>query len=86
LNLLEDAVGEFQVAVRIRPDYADAHHDLGAIYFKLGRIQEAISEFQKVLEITPDDIDARNNLRAIHKSLEGSPPVSQGAPAYKPPF
>jgi Flp pilus assembly protein TadD len=86
LNLLEDAVGEFQVAVRIRPDYADAHHDLGAIYFKLGRIQEAISEFQKVLEIKPDDIDARNNLRAIHKSLEGSPPVSQGAPAYKPPF
>jgi tetratricopeptide (TPR) repeat protein len=86
LNRLEDAVGEFQVAVRIRPDYADAHHDLGAIYFKLGRIQEAISEFQKVLEIKPDDIDARNNLQAIHKSLEGSPPVSQVAPAYKPPF
>jgi len=63
---------EYQTAIRLKPDYAEAHNNLGIIYAKQGRLDEAILEFRVALSLKPDFIDALNNLKlneAIKKYL-----------------
>ncbi len=50
---IEEAIREYQAALRINPDYAEAHHDLGVAYGQQGRIEEAIHEYQAALRINP---------------------------------
>jgi tetratricopeptide (TPR) repeat protein len=47
------AVADFQQAVAIRPDFADARCNLGSALLQQGRVDEAIVEFQKAVEIQP---------------------------------
>ena len=47
-------VEEFQAALRINPDYAEAHYNLGEAYGQQGRLDEAIREYQAALRISPD--------------------------------
>lgn len=59
----EAAVRYLGEAVRIRPDYADAHFDLGTALHLEGRYQEAVGHFHLSLLTAPDvDGDTHNNL------------------------
>ncbi len=44
----EEAIAEYQKAIATRPDYADAHINLGMVLWELGRQEGAIPQFQKV--------------------------------------
>ena len=60
---MPDAIAEFQAAVRLRPDYADAHNNLGnALAETPGRLPEAVAEYQAALRIEPDHPKAHINL------------------------
>lgn len=52
-NVLE-AEKSFQKAIEIRPDFAEAHFYLGALYMDLGRWEEAEECFRKVISIDPN--------------------------------
>jgi protein O-mannosyl-transferase len=54
-GLLERAMSEYRAAVRIRPDYADAHFDLAEDLLKNGNVEEAIAHYRKVVETPPPD-------------------------------
>ncbi|HTW66028.1 MAG TPA: tetratricopeptide repeat protein [Bryobacteraceae bacterium] len=56
------AISEYQTALRIDPNYADAHNNLGAIFLQSGRITEAIAEYQAAVRLDPAYADARSNL------------------------
>jgi tetratricopeptide (TPR) repeat protein len=56
------AVGEFQAAVRLKPDDAEAHNNLGMTLLDQGHPPMAISHFQNALRLNPDFAAARNNL------------------------
>jgi len=43
----------FRAAVRLKPDYAKAHANLGSALASLGQLDEAIEEFTKALRIDP---------------------------------
>ena len=43
-----------QAALRINPDDAEAHDNLGVVYGQQGRTDEAIREYQAALRINPD--------------------------------
>jgi len=58
----DDAVREFQAALRIDPDNASAHFALGVVYGKQGNSDEAIREFQAVLRVNPNLPQAHLNL------------------------
>ena len=51
-----------QAALRINPDYADAHYNLGVAYEQQDRTDEAIREYQAALRVNPDYADAHYNL------------------------
>jgi tetratricopeptide (TPR) repeat protein len=53
---------QFREALRIKPDYAEAHNNLGACLTSAGHDAEAIPEFQTALRLKPGLADAHFNL------------------------
>ena len=48
-----EAVAPFKEIVRLAPESAEAHFDLGAVYARCGRFVEAAGSFRKALELRP---------------------------------
>src|SRR4029077_3859455 len=61
---LDEAVVQYQKALEIDPNYAEAHNNLGAALFQKGQLDEAVVEYQKALEIDPNFVEAHSNLGA----------------------
>ena len=59
---ISGAVTQYENAIRIDPDHADARNNLGNAFFKQGRTDEAIQCFAKALALNPNHTEARNNL------------------------
>lgn len=49
----EEAIAEYKTAVKVDPDYRDAHVGLASIYAILGREEEARTEVAEILRIEP---------------------------------
>jgi protein O-mannosyl-transferase len=62
---LDEAIAEFQTALRIKPLFAEAHYNLGDAFLKEGRVDEAITEYQEALHVNPNYAEAHNNLGNI---------------------
>ena len=50
----DEAIGEFQKAVQLEPDYQFGRYNLGAALVQNGRIDEAIPQLEKVLQLNPN--------------------------------
>lgn len=61
-DLLEEAAGQYRVALHLRPGFLDIRNKLGATLLGLGRMDAAIVELAGVLESNPRFIAARLNL------------------------
>jgi Flp pilus assembly protein TadD len=59
---LDKAIPEFERAIALDPDFAEAHIDLGASYSNVGRFAEAATQFRRALELRPQ-------ISAVHSSL-----------------
>jgi protein O-mannosyl-transferase len=60
---LDDSIAHLRQAVRLRPDYSDAHNNLGNALSKIpGRSSEAISEFEQAIRLEPGMAQAHANL------------------------
>jgi hypothetical protein len=59
-----EAIAHYQQALRIEPRYADAHHNLGILLAKQGRLEEAIAHFNAALRVKPNMAEAHNSLGA----------------------
>ena len=68
---LAEAIREFERALAINPDYADAHNNLGIALGSSGDFAKAIEHFRRALEIRPGYADAQNNLK-LFLSAEAS--------------
>ncbi|MCE9557014.1 MAG: tetratricopeptide repeat protein [Planctomycetes bacterium] len=62
LDHKEEALVHYREAVRINPDYAEAHNNWGTTLLALGRIDEALAHFQEAVRINPDYAKAHLNL------------------------
>jgi Flp pilus assembly protein TadD len=62
----EDAEAEYRDALRINPDYADAHNNLGLLLDDMGRKEDAEAEYRDALRINPDDAEAHGNLGILY--------------------
>jgi tetratricopeptide (TPR) repeat protein len=59
---VDDAVVQYEKALEINPDYAEACNNLGNALLQQGKVNEAITQLQRALQLNPDLADARNNL------------------------
>ncbi|HEY4903524.1 MAG TPA: tetratricopeptide repeat protein [Candidatus Sulfotelmatobacter sp.] len=59
---LDDAVSEYEAALRLRPDDAVANNAMGAALLANGRPQQAIAFLAAAVEARPDYFDAHYNL------------------------
>ena len=56
---LEEAISEYEWALRDKPDFFAAYNDLGVALERAGREPKAIEAWERALQIKPDFIDAR---------------------------
>ncbi|HJT66416.1 MAG TPA: tetratricopeptide repeat protein [Pyrinomonadaceae bacterium] len=68
-GLYAQAAQIFQQAVKLDPQFADAHFALGHAYADMGRWQNAIDSFQKALELNPRDLEAQDRLEQARDML-----------------
>ena len=62
LNQLENAIESYEQAIKIKPDYIDAHNNMGSLLMKVGRNDEAIESFKLAIKVKPDFADPYNNM------------------------
>ena len=61
-GLLERAAESFGRATALRPEFADAHNDLGEVLLRLGRTDAAIASCRRALALRPRFAAALGNL------------------------
>ncbi len=86
---LEEAIKEYNIAIKYKPDYAMAHNNLGVAYYNKGEFDKAIEEYQSAIKYKPDYAMAHNNLGVTYynkgefdKAIE----EYQSAIKYKPDY
>jgi hypothetical protein len=62
----DEAVGQYELALKLRPDNPEAANNLGCILLARGRLGEAEPLFRRVLDAYPGDPMALLNLGAIY--------------------
>jgi 2-polyprenyl-3-methyl-5-hydroxy-6-metoxy-1,4-benzoquinol methylase len=59
---LDDAVAEYQRALALKPDFAEAHNNLGTAFHDQGKLAEAAAQYRHVLTLAPGYAGAHSNL------------------------
>lgn len=59
---IEEAISQYNDALRLNPHDIEAHNNLGYALLKKGRIDEAFTQFQEALRLNPSYVEAHNNL------------------------
>jgi tetratricopeptide (TPR) repeat protein len=54
LDRRDDALASLKEAIRLRPDFAKAHYDLGVAYYETGDFTNAAGSFEEAIRINPD--------------------------------
>ena len=65
LGRLEDALARHTQAIALKPDYAEAHNNLGITLRELGRLDEALASYTQAIALQPDLAEAHSNLGII---------------------
>jgi tetratricopeptide (TPR) repeat protein len=60
---LQDAIAEYETALRLQPNYVTAHYNLGRAWSETpGRLKDAIAEYEAALRLQPDYAPGWHNL------------------------
>jgi len=70
-------------ALKIDPNFINAHYGLAGAYLNQNKIEEALAELQKVVELAPDSLEAnyaRNIIQKITQEKLKSQPTETNSP------
>jgi len=62
----KSAIAEYRLALKIRPQFGEARHNLATAYFYLGMWPDSIREYREVLRQYPEWSDTYLNLGSAH--------------------
>jgi len=83
LERYKPAETAFKNALKINPDFVNAHYGLAGAYLRLNQQDKALEEFQKVIELAPDSPEAKyaqNILQQIAQEKLKAPPTETDKP------
>ena len=69
LGKLKDAELSTRKAIKLNPNFVEAHINLGGILKDLGKIEEAELSTHKAIELNPNFVEAYSNLGSILREL-----------------
>ena len=69
LKRFEAALASYDIAITLKPDYAEAYNNRGNTLKEVTRLAEALSSFDKAIVLKPDYADAYNNRGIVLKEL-----------------
>lgn len=58
---LEEAAGQYEQCIRLKPDGATGHYDLGIVLFEQGKTGPAMAELRQAVQLAPRDSTANYN-------------------------
>jgi len=58
----DEAISQYQEAIRLKPGYAEAHNNFGVALDKQDQTDKAIRQYQEAIRLEPDYANAHNNL------------------------
>ena len=70
----DEAIAEFREAVRLRPNFVDAHLNLGRALRRQRMSTEAIAEFLEATRLDPANVSARDDLKALREAADSQQP------------
>lgn len=70
MNRFEECIQMCEMAISLRPDYADAYNNMCSAYNKLKQYDKAIAACEKAVSIRPDFELAKNNLNWSKRQLK----------------
>ncbi|MBI5769328.1 MAG: tetratricopeptide repeat protein [Verrucomicrobia bacterium] len=73
----DEAVGHFQAALRLKPDYAEAHGNLGHVRETQGDLPAALAHYEAAVKLGPKLREARVDLGALLRRLGRLPEAIQ---------
>ncbi|MFZ2307996.1 MAG: tetratricopeptide repeat protein, partial [Rhodoferax sp.] len=65
----ENALAAYQKAIRLKPDFVDAHVALGSVQDDMGQQDAAIASYQRALDTQPSDIDTHIRLGQLQRRM-----------------
>lgn len=72
-----DVAAEFEAAIALRPDYAEAHNYLGLVYTQANDDSKAARAFREAIRLRPDYADAHANLGALLTATDAAESVRE---------
>ena len=66
---MEEAEASYKQAIVLKPDFAEAHSNLGITLQALGRLDEAEASYKQAIVLKPDFAEAHSNLGNTLKDL-----------------
>lgn len=75
LGRLDEAETSFRTAIAIKPDYSEAHNNLGTALYALGQLDEAWACFQRALRLKPDYAECHRHVSQMKKFTRDDPHV-----------
>ena len=68
-TLKDSGIEAYKEAIRIKPDYAEAHNNLGGTFGNLGMYREAVEAYKEAIRIKPDFAEAHFSLGVAYEKL-----------------
>jgi Flp pilus assembly protein TadD len=68
----DEAIRQYEEAIRLNPNFPAAHNNLGTILWKQGRLQEARDHFSEAVRLRPGDARFRDNLDQVLAEMGSS--------------
>ena len=81
------SIKDYEKAVTLKPDYAEAYYNLGITFRELGQLEAALKSYEKALAIKHEYPEAHNNLGSVLLdlgSLDSATDHFEWALAFKP--
>ena len=73
----EEAIAEYDEAIRLNPQNGQAYDNRGGSYFILGQHQRAIADYDEAIRLDPQNPNAYNNRGAVYFDLGQHQPAIQ---------